>query len=73
MPNWKDKTNIQIGTLQNIKLKTIIDLVSEDDAYIDEELYHLLETALNHELSQRFSDLIKKEVNKPVTDGGLSL
>lgn len=73
MPNWKNKTNIQIGTLQNIKLKTIIDLVSEDDAYIDEELYHLLETALNHELSQRFSDLIKEEVNKSVTDGGLSL
>lgn len=37
---------------QNIKLATVLDLISDDDAFVDTELLHMLETALVEESAE---------------------
>jgi hypothetical protein len=45
-----------MAAIENVKLQTILDLVSETDEFIDEELYHLLEVSFSKEITQRHQD-----------------
>lgn len=53
-----------MAAVENVKLQTILDLVSETDEFIDEELYHLLEVSFSKEIAQRHQD----ELNYMLTE-----
>ena len=59
--------------LQNIKLTSILDIIDDNDEYIDEELYHLLETTLDQEILQKWQDEINRTLNETVTDKNKTL
>lgn len=53
-----------IASVQNVKLQTILDLVSEEDEFIDEELYHLLEISFSKEIAQTHQQSLNYMLNE---------
>lgn len=50
---------------QSIKLKTVLDAISEDDAFVDEELYHILQTAFQQEQQELLREKLLEFVKTP--------
>lgn len=62
------KTNFENSipySVQNIKLKSILDVISDTDEFIDDELYHLLETTFNKEIIEKQQQEISQLLTNP--------